>query len=235
MVDVSCEIDGAAVARLEEMLDRVARESPGTLARELKRAGIYICGAFKKRAKVAKNNVRAYPNEYRAVPSPVPPRYIHSNSRGHRLLRRWQLTRKLGTPDVYTKQHFVYTNAHRGKGGKMVGKSAAQEKRELLRLHGGIPRAGLAKKSWGWIARDIGGTGAETDLTQKARKGVRRDPRQYAKGMFQRFANAAEVRISNRLDYALDALPAGALDAGLTAAVNRLEHNINHHIVRATA
>lgn len=233
MVDVSVEIDPAAVARLDSLLERVEKETPERLAIELKRAGIYICGAFKKRSKVAPKRTRA--NEYRAIPSPIPPRYIHSNSQGRRLLRRWQLTRKLGTPAEYTKQHYVYTNAHRGKGGKMVGKSAAQEKRELLKHHGGIPRAGLAKKSWGWIAAGIGGSGAETNLTQKARRGVRRDPRQAVKGIFRRFTSGAEVLLLNRLDYALDALPAGALNEGLTAAVNRLEHNIDNHIQRATA
>ena len=43
------------------------------------------------------------------------------------------------------------------------------------------------------------------------------------------------MQLLNRLDYALDALPAGALNEGITAAVNRLEHNIDNHIQRASA
>ena len=167
-----------------------------------------------------------------AVPSPIPPRYIHSNSAGHRLLRRWQLTRKVGTPDQYTKQHYVYTNAHRGKSGKMVGKSASAERRELFRYHGGISRAGLAKKSWGWIMRELH-NGADTDVSWKRTKGERRDPRQYVKGMFARLAGGAAAQIRNALDYISEALRPGALDEAVNAAYKRMEYNVGAEIMRA--
>ena len=233
MVDVSCDIDRAAVARLDDLLTRIERETPGRLATETRRAAIYICTSLRARTKKAPK--RAPQREMLAIPSPYPPRYVHSNAAGHRLLRRWQLTRKVGTPDQYVKQHFVYTKAHRGKDGRMVGKSPAAERRELFRLHGGISRAGLAKKSWGWVMKQIYGGASAGDISWKRTKGERRDPRQYVKGIFERAANGAAAIIRNGLDYILNALPAGALAEALDAASKRLEHNILNNIERATA
>lgn len=233
MVDVTCEIDQAAVARLDGILTRIQRETPGRLAAQTRRAAIYICTSLRARTKKAPK--RAPQREMIAIPSPVPPRYVHSHSAGHHLLRRWQLTRKVGTPDQYTKQHFVYTEARRGKNGKMVGKSPAAERRELFRHHGGISRAGLAKKSWGWVMKQIYNGAAAGDIAWKRTKGERRDPRQYVKGLFLRTASGAGASIDNNLDYILDALPPGALAEALNAAVNRLDHNISEGIQRATA
>lgn len=230
MMSISVDIDTAAIGRINNMLDRVANESPGHLAAETRRGAIYICQSLRARTKKAPKRARA--NEYRAVPSPNPPRYIHSNSAGHRLLRRWSLTRKLGTPDQYTYDHFVYTDARRGKGGRMVGKNAGAERRELLRLHGGIPRAGLAKISWGWIMKRIS-SGEAVDTAWNRTEGERRDPRRFVRGIFQATAGGAFAEIDNSLDYILDALKPGALDEAITAAANRLEHNINNHIQRA--
>lgn len=230
---MSCEIDQAAVARLDDLLTTVQREAPRRLASETRRAAIYICTALRARTKKAPK--RARPREMLAVPSPVPPRYIHSNSAGHRLLRRWQLTRKVGTPDEYTKQHYVYTNAHRAKNGRMVGKSPAAERRELFRLHGGIPRAGLAKKSWGWVMKQIYNAAATADLAWKRTRGERRDPRNYVKGIFHRATNGATALIHNDLDYILDALPPGMLAEAVNAASKRLEHNLMDYIERASA
>lgn len=232
MVAVTMEIDQAAVAKLDALLSRVAAETPRRLATETRRAALYICQALKSRTIVAPKRARA--NEVHAIPSPVPPRYIHSNSAGHPLLRRWQLTRKVGTPDAYTKHHYVYTAAHRAKGGKMVGKNQAKERAELLRLHAGIARRGLAKKSWGWIAKGIYG-GTADDLSWKKTRGERRDPRNYVRGMFQKSASGAFAAIENHLDYALDALKPGALADGINAATKRLEYNILNHIERQTA
>lgn len=230
MMSVSVDIDTAAIERLNGVLDRVANESHRHLAAETRRGAIYICQSLRARTKKAPKRARA--NEYRAVPSPNPPRYIHSNSAGHRLLRRWSLTRKLGTPDQYTYDHFVYTDARRGKGGRMVGKNAGAERRELLRLHGGIPRAGLAKISWGWIMKRIS-SGEAVDTAWNRTEGERRDPRRFVRGIFQATAGGAFAEIDNSLDYILDALKPGALDEAITAAANRLEHNINNHIQRA--
>lgn len=232
MVAVTMEIDQAAVAKLDALLSRVAVDEPRRLATETRRAALYICQALKSRTIVAPKRARA--NEVHAIPSPVPPRYIHSNSAGHPLLRRWQLTRKVGTPDAYTKHHYVYTAAHRAKGGKMVGKNQAKERAELLRLHAGIARRGLAKKSWGWIAKGIYG-GTADDLSWKKTRGERRDPRNYVRGIFRKSASGAFAAIENHLDYALDALKPGALADGINAATKRLEYNILNHIERQTA
>lgn len=233
MVAVTCDIDQAAVARLDGILDAIQRETPRRLATETRRAAIYICQSLRARTKKAPK--RARPNEYRAEPSNVPPRYVHSNSAGRRLLRRWSLTRKLGTPDQYTKHHYVYTNARRGKGGKMLGKNEAAERRELVRQHGGISRAGLAKKSWGWVMKQIYNATAVADIAWKRTKGERRDPRNYIKGIFERAAGGAFAEIRNSLDYIMDALRPGALAEAVDAASKRLEHNVANNIERQTA
>lgn len=232
MVDVTMDIDQAAVAKLDALLSRVAADAPRRLATETRRAALYICQALKSRTVVAPRRARA--NEVQAMPSPIPPRYVHSNSAGHPLLRRWQLTRKVGTPDAYTKHYFVYTAAHRAKGGKMAGKNQSKERAELLRLHAGISRRGLAKKSWGWIAKGIYG-GAPDDLSWKKTRGERRDPRNYVRGMFRKSGSGAFAAIENHLDYALDALKHGALAEGINAATKRLEYNIMHNIERRSA
>lgn len=235
MMSLNVAIDEASVARLDSLMRRVAAETPKRLGKEVQRAGIYICKAFKSRTKISPKKIP--PSEYRAEPSPNPPRYAHSNSADHRLLRRWRLTRKLGTPAENTHDYFVYTDARRGKNGKMVGKNAAAEKRELLRLHGQIARRGLARKSWGWVAKGIyGGRAAGMgDLSWKRRPRDRRDPRDWVRGIFANLGTASSVQLLNKLDYALDALPPAALNEGITAAVKRLEHNINHQLERATA
>ena len=233
MVAVSVKIDEAAVSRLDSLLARIAAECPRRLATETRRAALYLCQAFRSRTKTAPKKIRS--TEYAATPSTVPPRYIHSNSKGRQLLRRWALTRKLGTPDAYTKHHYVTTKAHRGKSGRMIGKSQGEEKRELLRFHGGIRRAGLAKKSWGWVAQKVYSGAGMGDLSWKRTHGERRDPRQYINGVFRVLNSGAEALLHNRLDYILAAMPPGALDDAVTAATNRLEHNITKHIERAVA
>lgn len=225
MVDMGIDIDAAAVAGLDDLLSRIAVETPRKLGTETRRAAIYICQALRARTKKAPKRMR--PNEYSAEPSNVPPRYVHSNSAGRHLLRRWSLTRKLGTPDQYTKHHYVYTNAHRGKGGRMVGKSPAQERRELVRNHGGISRAGLAKTSWGWVMKQIYNAAPVSDIAWKKTKGERRDPRQYVKGIFTQVASGAMAQIDNSLDYILDALPPGAVGEAIEAATKRMEYNVS--------
>lgn len=233
MIDVSVEIDRVAVSRLDDLLRKVAKECPRRLVAETRRAALYICQSLKSRTKVAPKRIR--PREYSANISAVPPKYIHSNSAHHKLLRRWTLARKVGTPDAYTNHYYIYTKAHRAKNGRMIGKNQTEERRELLRLHGGIRRAGLAKKSWGWIAQRIYNAEAVGDLSWKRSRGERRDPRQYVNGIFTAMQDGAEAVLSNRLDYILAALQPGALDTAITAAANRLEHNIRNHLERATA
>ena len=226
MVSVTAQIDAAALARINALFDRIEREMPRRMGAHIKRAAIYICQSARKDTKVAPKNIRRRPAEYAAVPSPVPPRYIHSNSAGHPLLRRWQLTRKRGTPKETTYQYYVYTSARRNKQGKMVGKNPAAEVRELLQQHGGITRFGLAKRSWGWLAHDIASTSSMGDLSWKRTRGEVRNPRDYVKGLFAQAQDGASANLKNRLDYILDACPESALSAAIVKAANRLEHNL---------
>ena len=230
MVDVTAQIEAAALARVQKLLDDVAKKSPQRLAAETRRAALYICKSLKARTRKAPKKIRA--KERAAYPSVVPPKYIHSNSSHHRLLRRWTLVRKKGTPDVYAKHYYVYTNAHRAKNGRMIGKNNAAEKRELIEQHGGISRHGLAKKSWGWVAKEIYAASSMGDLSWKRTKGERRDPRQYVKGEHKATASGAFARILNRLDYIRAALKPGAVTEAINAATNRLEHNIRKQIER---
>ena len=230
MVDVTAQIEAAALARVQKLLDDVAKKSPQRLAVETRRAALYICKSLKARTRKAPKKIRA--KERAAYPSVVPPKYIHSNSSHHRLLRRWTLVRKKGTPDVYAKHYYVYTNAHRAKNGRMIGKNNAAEKRELIEQHGGISRHGLAKKSWGWVAKEIYAASSMGDLSWKRTKGERRDPRQYVKGEHKATASGAFARILNRLDYIRAALKPGAVTEAISAATNRLEHNIRKQIER---
>lgn len=232
MVSMTCDIDQAAVARFDGLLSRIQREMPKTLATETRRAAIYVCQSLRARTKVAPKRIRK--SEYEAAVSTVPPKYVHSHSAHRRLLRRWTLTRKKGTPDQNTYHYYVYTERHRGKDGRMVGDSQSAELRELIQQHGGIPRAGLAKLSWGWAMKQIY-NGFSADLTWKCRRSDRRDPRQYVKGQFSKSPNGAFALIHNALDYIFEALRPGALTEAIDAAAKRLEFNIDNHLGRATA
>lgn len=232
MVGVSVQVDRVAMKRLADVLSRVERETPGRLATETRRAALYICRALKKRTRKAPK--RAPKAEWRAEPSANPPRYVHSNSKGRALLRRWTLWRKLGTPAAYSRDHFVYTKARRAKNGKMVGKRAAEEVRELLKQHGGIPNAGLAKASWGWVAKRLYSAAADGELMVAWRtKRWRRDPRRAVAGAFARLPDGGAAQIVNALDYILAACPPAVVGEAILAAANRLEHNIEHHIERS--
>lgn len=234
MIATSIEIDRAAVASLDGILRQAEKESPRKCAAETRRAAIYICQSLRARTKVAKKTIRAYPSEYAANLSTLWPPYIRSNSAHHRLLRRWQLARKLGTPAESVHHYYVYTDRHRVKG-KMVGGSIAREKAELLRLHGKISRYGLAKKSWGWVMKGISQGGAG-DLSWKKTRGERRDPRKYVEGLFMQSmeTKVSRAEIHNKLDYILSALPPGTLEEAIGAAVRKLENNTRDHIEKVT-
>lgn len=233
MVSVSVSIDQAAVAKLEGLLAHLARAVPQRLAAETRRAGIYICQSFKSRTKVAPKNAR--PAEYRAVRDYGKAPYI--TNRAGRLLRRWRFTKLPGTADEKTWIAYPYTDRRRGRNGRMTGGSKSAEIREILTVSGlrPITRRGLAKKSWGWVAQGIynGGASGMGDLGWTRHPRERRDPRDYVRGVFRRFAGGASVQLLNKLDYALDALPPSAVNEGITAAVKRLEYNVAADIMRA--
>lgn len=115
----------------------------------------------------------------------------------------------------------------------MVGKSPAAERRELLRLHGGITRAGLAKKSWGWVMKELHDGTAGMDLAWKRTRGERRDPRHYVKGKFAKLPDGPIAAIHNGLDYIGTVVPPTAVSAAITAATKRLEHNVEGELIRA--
>ena len=224
MLEVSCSIDEAAMNRLKRLLDGIVEAAPQKLASETRRAAIYICQSLRARTKSAPKRIPR--REYEATVSAVPPKYVHSNSAHRRLLRRWTLVRKIGTPDAYAKHYYVYTDRHRVKGGKMVGGSLASERRELLKEHGGIQHYGLAKKSWGWTMKQIYSGTAAGELSWKRGRRDRRDPRQFVRGVFQKAAGGAFAEITNRLDYILAAVPPSAVNEAMAAATRRVEYNL---------
>jgi hypothetical protein len=236
MIEANVEIDQAAVSHMTSLLRDVAYYMPERLADETKRAAIYVCKSLRARTKVAPKRIPK--SEYAATPSVVPPRYVHSNSAHRKLLRRWTLARKLGTPDAYAKHYFVYTEARRkwvrGRGYVMVGKQNANEIRELLKFHGGIQHRGLAKKSWGWAANKIYNNGAAAgDLSWKHGKKDRRDPRRYVHGMFFKTGSGAEARLDTNMESAYNALQPGGLEEAINAAAARLRHNLEAAFLRA--
>lgn len=233
MVDVTCEIDRAAVARLDGILSRIQRETPGRLAAQTRRAAIYICTSLRARTKKAPENIR--PREYKAERVRDKAPYITKPD--GQVLRRWKFTHLPGTSNAKSWIKYPYTKRRRGANGRMFGGSKTAEIREMQTALGFRPiaRRGLAKKSWGWVMKQIYNGAAAGDIAWKRTKGERRDPRQFVKGLFIRTATGAGASIDNNLDYILDALPPGALAEALNAAVSRLDYNINEGIQRATA
>ena len=114
----------------------------------------------------------------------------------------------------------------------MVGGSRSAELRELIQQHGRIPRAGLAKLSWGWVMKQIH-SGTSADFTWKRRRSDRRDPRQYVKGRFVESPTGAFAVIRNALDYIFAALKPGALTESINAATKRLEYNVAAELIKA--
>ena len=239
MVGVSMNIDETALHGLNALLVRIATLTPKRIASETRHAAILLCNSLRARTRQAPKKIPK--SEYSATPSAVPPRYMFYFGKNDKTrqgmrdkpLRRWTLTRKLGTPDAYAKHYFVYTSAHRNKRGKMVGMNAAEERRELLQQHGGIPRHGLAKKSWGWIAKEIYNAVGIEDLAYRPRKGEQRDPRRAVNGVFQRLKDGGIAVLHNKLDYILDALQPGALDESVRAATSNLYHSVEASLIEA--
>ena len=233
MVDVTCEIDQAAVDRLDGILTRIQRETPGKLASQTRRAAIYICTSLRARTKKAPENIR--PREYKAERVRDKAPYITKPD--GQVLRRWKFTHLPGTSGAKSWIRYPYTERRRGANGRMFGGSKTAEIREMQTALGFRPiaRRGLAKKSWGWVMKQIYNGAGAGDISWTRTKGERRDPRQYVKGLFVRTATGAGASIDNDLDYILDALPAGALSEAVDAATKRLEYNINENIERQTA
>ena len=227
MIDVTADIDTAAVGRINDMLDRVARESPRRLAAETKRAAIYICQSLRKNTKTAPKRIpRADVRWGRSDPQ-----YI-TGTKGKakgKLLRRTVVNR--------------YRNGVKGNiikwklldGDPQTTRATSADLSAAWKRFGSITRHGLAKKSWGWVMKAIYNGAPAGDTSWKRTKGERRDPRQFVRGLFRRTAGGAFAQIHNALDYIFAAVAPGAVDQSVEAAANRLEHNIQRHIERATA
>lgn len=244
-LDLDCSVD---LSPLEDVLGRLAAVNPARLATEVRHAAILLCKSLRARTKEAPKNIRKRTDEWSAVPSPDAPRYLTYRRRASgkrrrpsslklpKPLRRWQLTRRKGTERETVKNYFVYTRAARGKSGRMAGKSAASERAELLRVHGGIPRAGIARKSWGWIAKKIynaaSGLG-DSMLAARQLRGVRRDPRAAVDGRHSVLPDGAAAELKNALDYIASAVPPSAVSEAAAAAAKNLERSLSETLDNA--
>lgn len=232
MVTATVSIDEMAVKKLMQLFDRIQSVMPRRMAAEIRHAGVYVCKSLAARTPVAPKRIRK--GEYQAMPSPVQPHYI-TTARG--LMRRWLLTRKLGTPAQYTRDYYVTTQARKNEKGRMVGKRTAQERSELLRYHGGISpaRRGLAKRSWGWIANQIYKGEGAFDASYKRSRGERRDPRGAVSGLFTTGSMflSASATIANKLDYIGAIVTRGTVNEAFDAATNRLTYNLAQKLMEA--
>ena len=58
MVDVTAQIEAAALARVQKLLDDVAKKTPQRLATETRRAALYICKSLQTRTRKAPELIR---------------------------------------------------------------------------------------------------------------------------------------------------------------------------------
>ena len=227
MMDVSVDIDTAAVERINDMLDRVAKAVPQRLAAETRRAAIYICTSLRARTKKAPKRIpRADVRWGRSDPQ-----YI-TGSKGKakgKLLRRTVVNRyRKGVKGNIIKWKLL-------DGDPQTTRATSADLSAAWKRFGSITRHGLAKKSWGWVMKEIYNSAPAGDISWKRTKGERRDPRQFVRGLFRRTAGGAFAQIHNALDYIFAAVKPGAVAESIDAAANRLQHNIEKHIQRATA
>ena len=230
MISVSVNIDQAATQRLERLFLRFEREMPDRIAGATRRAGIYVLNSLKARTINAPKKKRSSEYSLKAIKGG----YV---TRRDDVIHLWKFVHLPGTLAAKRKVYGAYATRERSKATKWKwrGLKAAEERREIVNARDllKIRRAGLAKLSWGWIAKQVLGSTASAVSWHRMR-GERRDPRNFVKGIIRRIVGkGAEVELKNALDYILDALPPGAIGEALTAAANRLEHNINNHIQRA--
>lgn len=232
MISISVDIDQAATQRLERLFLRFEREMPERIAGATRRAGIYVLNSLKARTIKAPKKMRSSEYSLKAIKGG----YV---TRMPDVIHHWEFVHLPGTTDAKRKVYGAYATRERSKATKWKwrGLKAAEERREIVNARDllKIRRAGLAKLSWGWIAKQVLGSTASVVSWHRMR-GERRDPRNFVKGLFRRIVGkGAEVELMNALDYILDALPPGAIGEALTAASNRLEHNLDHDIERKVA
>jgi len=210
-MNISANVSAESVAYMNQAMRQMEKDFGKGVKLMPKQISVDVCNSLKSKTKKAPK--RARPKEYDLVISPVPPRYI-TTKRG--VLHRWQLTRKLGTPDQYVRQYYAYAHLKHNKAGRIV-KDLAAEKAEIRKYHLGISRAGLAKKSFDWIKGEIKGGGA--DMVWTRRKGERRDPRRSVDGKYVKTSDGASATIDNRLDYIRAALKPMAVEQAMKDAI----------------
>lgn len=232
MVSISANIDKAAVDGINQLLNKIAEKSPEQLAKATKMTGIALCQSLRKNTIAAPKKITRRRQEYLATSKDVKkPPYL-TYWKGKRLdksLHRWRLTRKIGTPAESTHYYFVYSQpigAVRSGKRKRVSDIMA-ERRELLKYHGDIQHAGLAKQSWGWAAKGIF-NGTTEDVSYKRRKHDRRDPRKDVSGESKTWvtgknSGTTEVSIENKIDYIQDAMKPGAVEQSVKSAIANME------------
>lgn len=242
-VGISCDIDETARRELDNLLHTFQTDFPRKLGTLVKRTGVDLCKSLGAMTKKAPKRIRR--GEYTVERSPEWPTITNSKNSKHgrsagKKLHRYRLTRKLGTPDQYYRDYFVYAYTKLNKKDQTVC-DKTREIRELLDLHGGIQHAGLAKRSWRWAAAKIANGGA-LDTSYQMRKYDKRDPRKEIDAFFSKVAGKGAAKrilvdlyIENKLDYILDALKEGGFSQAVINATKSMLYKVNNNIEKHAA
>lgn len=236
MVTTKISVNSQAADALNRSLRDFSASMGKAAAYAPRVAAMSICNSLRARTKRAPKLARA--KEYkivrptgwtmqqvgkRKVPTPAP--YV-TYRRGQRLpiaIKRYELTRRLGTEKERTHPVYAYAHLRHAKDGSIVSDAAA-EKREIRSVHLKIARAGLAKRSWNWIKQAIY-KGFKPIVVERNKRA--RNPGDAVNGSYRATKSGhwsgAIAKIENNLDYIKAALPAGAVDEALTAAERDLD------------
>ena len=152
MISISVDIDQAATQRLERLFLRFEREMPERIAGATRRAGIYVLNSLKARTIKAPKKMRSGEYSLKAIKGG----YV---TRMDDVIHLWEFVHLPGTTDAKRKVYGAYATRERSKATKWKwrGLKAAEERREIVNARDllKIRRAGLAKLSWGWIAKQV--------------------------------------------------------------------------------
>lgn len=223
------------VDELNAMLASYAEKFPAKFPALLRRAGVYVCRSMKARTPKATKTVKgeAYVGKSANAAPWLTYDSRHVTKDGPwktrapkfaRPLRRWYIHRRPGTEAQTKKDYYVYGD-----------QSPARQAAELIRLHGRIFHAGLAKQSWGWVAHEIY-SGESADLTWKRRKRDVRNPKDDVKAHSRQFSTGTdrgfEIAINNHLDYIGKIVPEAQVEAATSAASASLAFNLTREMDR---
>lgn len=212
MLDFSVNVDPVYVSALDSALKNYAAALGKDASTAPRRGAILLCQSLRAGTRVAKKN-----RPFSAALGNQHPKYV--TAKDGRKLRRWTVHLK----DRGTRfDRFVYAE------GKNDGRKQLKEQVGTnyypLTMQGKSPAKrggtrGLARQSWGWVMHNIY-CGAAPDAPWHRRKHDRRSPKDAAKESVSRPFYAL---ISNRLDYALDALKI-PLETAMDKAASRMVH-----------